>query len=682
MKESVAIAKEANSKKESSPTRSDNSIQSLLRNEPERQLGSLRAVVGNIRRDGDTPSAESIATHMSRMHTAQRASVLLALQRTHGNRYVQRVVMGIQAKLKVGQPGDIYEQEADRVAEQVMRMPEPRVQRQLEEEELQAKELPGETPEVTPNLEARINAIRGGGQPLSESDRAFFEPRFGYDFSQVRVHTDVKADTLNRVLKARAFTTGLDIFFRQGVYNTSSSSGRGLLAHELTHVVQQNGDKVQGKLFIGQSDDRYERQGDQVARVVLQQEQQTMHVKTRVPPQIEKEEEELTQAKIEYLQAQRKVNGEAKATAVLSHNGHLKMQWRAFINRIKLVQSGLLSPGIVSFGRNSFIIQRSPDEEWEGCSIRYTSPRPFPDILLRQFRGKDVDGDLSEPFRLIIGEGPQFILASRPAEWSLWGANRGVFGEVYTPFTEGDTLEGDDLRNPGRTRIDFSVTVWELLRGGRPARTIGDSSNWFMVYQNRWQTSPERTVRSAIKVNESGIRDLPNFGAGEGTIGRTLSHGWSISETESESFSTARSTSHSFRLTGGLEGNIRGVGGSIGTEYGFETSEQETLTNVFTSGFTFNRGTTESFSYKVPPQTFAILIPILRTRTLDLPILNTNDNGEVTGTTSLKMLITQVVGRVVNTWQLPNESALPSVREQAEEFKARVIASPQDYTIA
>jgi len=91
-------------KKESSPTMSDKNIQGL-QNEPERQLSSLRDVIDTIRRDGDKLSVESIATHLSGMHTAQRAPALLALQRTHGNRYVQRVVSGIQAKLKVGQPG-------------------------------------------------------------------------------------------------------------------------------------------------------------------------------------------------------------------------------------------------------------------------------------------------------------------------------------------------------------------------------------------------------------------------------------------------------------------------------------------------------------------------------------------------------------------------------------------------
>jgi hypothetical protein len=271
MKESVAIAKDAAAKKDFSPTRSDNSIH-RARNEPERQLGSLRAVIGNIRRNGSTPSVESIATELSVMPYSNRASTLLALQQTHGNQYVQRVVTGIQAKLVVGQIGDKYEQEADRVADEVMRMPEPQVQRQVEpeeeeeeeEEEIQAKPLAEEitprvrrqvegeeeeilqtkrgedvTPEVTQDLESQIQAIRGGGQPLTESDRAFFEPRFGHDFSQVRIHTDGEASESARKLNARAFTVGRNVFFRRGAYVPASPGGGALLAHELTHVVQQ-----------------------------------------------------------------------------------------------------------------------------------------------------------------------------------------------------------------------------------------------------------------------------------------------------------------------------------------------------------------------------------------------------------------------------------------------------------
>jgi len=128
MRESVVVAKEADWKKESSPTKSGDNNVHRAQHEPETQLGSLRGVIGNIRRDGGTPSAESIATQLSIMHTTQRTPALLALQQTHGNRYVQRVVTGIQAKLRIGQPSDIYEQEAAWVADEVMRMPEPTIE--------------------------------------------------------------------------------------------------------------------------------------------------------------------------------------------------------------------------------------------------------------------------------------------------------------------------------------------------------------------------------------------------------------------------------------------------------------------------------------------------------------------------------------------------------------------------
>ena len=249
MKESIAIAKEVDRKQESSPTRSDNSIH-RVRNEPERLLGSLRDVIGNIRRNGGTPSVESISTELSVMHSIQRAPALLALQRTHGNQYVQRVVAGIQAKLTVGQPGDIYEQEADRVAEQVMKMPAPHLQRQEEEEEekIQIKELPGKTSEATPNLEDQINAIKGSGQPLSKSSRAFFEPRFGQDFSNVRIHNDSKASEIAKTLNAKAFTTGKKIVFGAGQFAPETNAGRWLLAHELAHTIQQRHDLVPSRV--------------------------------------------------------------------------------------------------------------------------------------------------------------------------------------------------------------------------------------------------------------------------------------------------------------------------------------------------------------------------------------------------------------------------------------------------
>ena len=191
-----------------------------------------------------------------------------------------------QTRLTVNTPGDVYEQEADRVATQVLRMSdeevltaragegiqrltteeeeeellqakeEPGVTPQVlaaragegiqrltseEEELLQAKEESGATPQVTPETQAAIDAMRGGGAPLDPATRAFMEPRFGHDFSRVRVHTDARAATVARSLDALAFTVGDDIAFAPGQYRPGSDEGRALLAHELTHTIQQTG---------------------------------------------------------------------------------------------------------------------------------------------------------------------------------------------------------------------------------------------------------------------------------------------------------------------------------------------------------------------------------------------------------------------------------------------------------
>lgn len=257
-------------------------------------MGNQRAIQArtakaNIQKAFSTSHKPLLPTH-SPVHP------ILQLQRTIGNQAVQRLFKSgiLQAKLKIGQPNDIYEQEADRVADQVMQMPEPEnsgvsgqpsvvkkkdeyvqtkptslsgcssckeeeliqpkylpfkitplVQRQPEEEEiLQTKEASEEasdqTPEVSPNLESQIKSLRGGGQPLPESVRTFFEPRFGYDFSGVSIHTDARAAESARAVNAQAFTVGRDVVLGAGEYAPEGSEGRRLLAHELTHMVQQN----------------------------------------------------------------------------------------------------------------------------------------------------------------------------------------------------------------------------------------------------------------------------------------------------------------------------------------------------------------------------------------------------------------------------------------------------------
>jgi hypothetical protein len=100
--------------------------------------------------------------------------------------------------------------------------------------------------QAPPEVAAAIHRARGGGRPLEPALQAQMSEAMGYDFSGVRVHTGPEADELNQELSASAFTTGQDIFFRQGVYNPGSTFGRALIAHELTHVVQQRSARVSG----------------------------------------------------------------------------------------------------------------------------------------------------------------------------------------------------------------------------------------------------------------------------------------------------------------------------------------------------------------------------------------------------------------------------------------------------
>ncbi len=114
----------------------------------------------------------------------------------------------------------------------------------------------------------RINRERDSGQPLPEATQQRMGGALGYDVSDVRVHTSSEADQLNRQLDAEAFTTGRDVFFRDGAYNPHSTDGQELIAHELTHVVDQSEGKVPddgGGLTVHPPDDAHEHRADAVA---------------------------------------------------------------------------------------------------------------------------------------------------------------------------------------------------------------------------------------------------------------------------------------------------------------------------------------------------------------------------------------------------------------------------------
>ena len=158
----------------------------------------------------------------------------------------------IQRKLEVGATNDPLEHEADRVADRVMRMPDPgiaispaplQLSRKCaaceEDEKLQKKPAGPQRAAEAPAIVHEV--LRSPGRPLDPASRAFFEPRFGRDFSRVRVHADDAAAESARAVQARAYALGCDIVFGAGQYSPATSEGKRLVAHELTHVVQQGG---------------------------------------------------------------------------------------------------------------------------------------------------------------------------------------------------------------------------------------------------------------------------------------------------------------------------------------------------------------------------------------------------------------------------------------------------------
>jgi hypothetical protein len=167
--------------------------------------------------------------------------------------------LAIQPKLTINQPGDAYEQEAETVAAQVLRMPAPGVQRacacggtpddtgecpacRAKRLGIQRQSTSAEAVAAPPSVHT---TLRTSGQPLDADVRAFLEPRFGYDFSQVRVHTNPQAAESAKAVNAHAYTVGQNVVFGAGQYQPHSSAGQKLLAHELTHVVQQANTGVQ-----------------------------------------------------------------------------------------------------------------------------------------------------------------------------------------------------------------------------------------------------------------------------------------------------------------------------------------------------------------------------------------------------------------------------------------------------
>jgi len=187
--------------------------------------------------------------------------------------------IALQRKLAIGAVDDPLEHEADRVAEQVMRMPAPatvsrasplqisRKCAECEEEEgkLQKKSAGHATPQTAPPIVHEV--LASPGAPLDATTRAFMEPRFGHDFGRVRVHADTKAAESASTMHARAYTVGNSLVFGAGEYRPGTDAGQRLLGHELTHVVQQSAAKQSQD--DGLVNDPLEQEADPIAEQVM-----------------------------------------------------------------------------------------------------------------------------------------------------------------------------------------------------------------------------------------------------------------------------------------------------------------------------------------------------------------------------------------------------------------------------
>ncbi len=302
----------------------------------------------------------SQAEMLQKLPSAQQETVMQRIAQTQGNRHVQRLVgsmqtpsqdaattvlrpslaskpaaaslnrrmsLTVQTKLTVSDPGDLQEIEADQVADQVMRMPasatpppppedgdgdddavnrnRPTIlNRYLHRSPAQraGDGIGGNV--VNDDVQARIEGMKGGGTPLPESDRAFFEPRMGVDLGSVRLHTDSSAVQTSRDLNARAYIVGPHVAFGANEYQPGTTAGRHLLAHELTHVVQQGGAGTLPRKTLSSTVDKANRCTTDVCRMEEAQLKAGAQRKSNVPVS---------------LAVQRKSDGPAAPT-LLGHN--------------------------------------------------------------------------------------------------------------------------------------------------------------------------------------------------------------------------------------------------------------------------------------------------------------------------------------------------------------------------
>ena len=225
------------------PPVANTAISRLQRQETEEEEEEVQPGSSDQKREEATPILDSVPTgdadELGKEDEEEEEPVQASLLST-SQPSVQRQV------------GEEEEEEEEPVQASLLSTSQPSVQRQAGEEEEEEETLQGKTSSshaavAEPGLSSQIQSLRGGGSELSSQTRNFFEARFGRDFSAVRIHSGARATEAAATINARAFTVGRDVVFGARQYQPHSEHGKHLLAHELTHVVQQNPERVQRK---------------------------------------------------------------------------------------------------------------------------------------------------------------------------------------------------------------------------------------------------------------------------------------------------------------------------------------------------------------------------------------------------------------------------------------------------
>ncbi len=500
------------------------------------------------------------------------------LQRTMGNRQVsqwiqarrltpQGTVIPLRRKLKVSAADDLYEQEAHRLARQVISMPDavtensaqhPLSPKEDKDKIAQAKPLADsitsfvqhkgledseeEKPvmaksnraktgnfEVEGDVETRIMQSKGSGISLPEHVRTFMEPRFGVDFSAVRVHTGSNAIKLNRDVGAAAFTHGSDIFYGAG----SSPENLELTAHELTHVVQQGGAAIRRK----HSD--------------------------RVPAGNIEEEGNKGAVAVRRKLARQKTK--------------LRQAWAA--NKQKNLQKLMLS----TLPAN--VLQCLPARVWGSKDATVSRPPN----LIQSHIAKNIEIDVS-------GVSWRWVWRS---EWNIYDASDKVVASEgswkYPDFTlKQDVIKNgtpsDGKGNPWTARFEVTETGYPF--GGDDPDNFPWGEAHFHVY-----ASPIANAKFDKKEevgNETFVIDKIDVGEGE-TADYSLTTSGSETRSDSSSVTITNTAKISRERESSLSLEYEGVGGGLKNKVGFEASRSiarmngETLSRTQSLSRTFSK---------------------------------------------------------------------------------------------